>query len=136
MKYFRCSSLLKLVVLPLTLTLWLAACTSYKTLSPPYAESIASENPDAVRVTLHDETQIDLAQPTCASDTLVGLDYNWDRDSEVHMRSIKVAVKDIASIEIENEESNYGARTAAVLFGLVTIGYLAICGGFDPMQGC
>jgi len=106
MSYCRRSAFLRLFVLPFTLTLWLAACASYKTLSQPYAESIATENPDVVRITLLDETQIDVAKPRCVGDTLVGFDNeSWDRERRVYAHGIGGALADVSSIEEKSDDN-------------------------------
>jgi hypothetical protein len=52
---------------------YLAACSSWKTQEIAPEQVLAEEQPDTVRVTLTDGSQVEVYQPAASGDTLMGL---------------------------------------------------------------
>ena len=102
MLYFRRSRFIRFVILPLTLTVWVSACTSRVVIPPPYESSI-SEEPGTVMVTLDDGSRIKVYRPWIEADSLVGIVY--DTGNRAYTDTVHVALEDIVSVEGKKPEA-------------------------------
>ena len=104
---------------------YLVACSSWKTQEASPQQVLADEQPDKMRVTLSDGSQVVLEAPVVSGDTLTGV-------AEGEQRSIPLA--DVADVEVRETEA---LLTVAFVFGTVVVvgalafgvGYLIVCGG-------
>ena len=102
----------------LALLLWyVPACTTWQVqqgITPQ--QLIAARQPDAVRVTLPDSSQIVLHEPTIAGDSVAGI---------VHGRDSSVAASDVKQLAIRKVS---GGRTFGAVVGLGLLGALIAAG--------
>jgi hypothetical protein len=118
MLYFRRSPLLRRVILPLTLLAFLSACHKWVPLEPPVAQAVAEEEPGTVRVTLADNSRIDLEEPRVSGDSLVALD-----------GTARVALDDVQQIEARraNVPATVVLIAVPVVLALVGLFAVAVC---------
>lgn len=111
----RHSPLMRALVMPVTLASFLSACSSWATLKEPVAVSIAAQQPDEVRVTRTDGTELMLNSPAVQADTLSGI----LPGTRPEFGTTSVALGDVASVETwrpsTRGESNWVATDAALV---------------------
>ena len=107
-------------VLLLFLVLNLTACTSWHSVAiPSPAEFIEAEQPDRVRVTMPDGTQVELENPSVEGDELMGV--HRMRDGDRLIRSTRsVPLVEILQLEVRR----YDLARSAGVSGLVVVGLL------------
>ncbi|MEE8193417.1 MAG: hypothetical protein V3T74_11770 [Gemmatimonadales bacterium] len=104
---------------------YLVACSTWKTQEASPQQVLADEQPDKVRVTLADGSQVVLEEPVISGDTLTGV-------AEGQQRSIPLS--DVADVQVKKTEA---LLTAAFVFGTVVVvgalalgvAYAIVCGG-------
>lgn len=139
MKHLRRSTFVRLVILPFTLTLWLTACSSYRTLSPPYEQSISDEDPGTVRVTMNDGSRWEISEPIVTADSLVGADNDsWDRDSRAYTRRVSIGLGEVSEVEFKKSDISTPAAVGLGLLGVLVVAWLVDCSGREGLDaiGC
>ena len=121
MRYFRRSALLRLVVLPFTLTVWLSACHKWVALEPPYGLAIEAAQTDELRVTVAGE-QFVLKSAVVSGDTLLVAGQTLG----IHMDSLQAVDARAADIH-----ATAGTVLLAILAaGAAAFGIWALAGGY------
>ena len=103
---------------------YLVACSTWKT-QEASPQQVLAEQPDKVRVTLSDGSQVVVEEPVISGDTLTGV-------AEGQQRSIPLS--DVADVQVKKTEA---LLTAAFVFGTVVVvgavalgvAYAIVCGG-------
>ena len=103
---------------------YLVACTAWKTQEASPQQVLADEQPDKMRVTLSDGSQVVLEEPVISGDTLTGV---------AEGQQTSIPLDDVADVEVRKAQTLLTVGvvvlgTAAVLFGLAVI---AFCGDGD-----
>ncbi len=114
----RGQSTLRRFVCAALLPCYLAACTSWQTQEVSPEQALADEQPDKVRVTLTDGSQVEVHQPTVARDTLTGF-------SDGHQVSVPLA----SVSELELRESDTGKTiwlTVGIVGGVGLLGFITV----------
>ena len=99
---------------------YLVACTSWKTQEASPQQVLADEQPDKVRVTLTDGSQVVLAEPAISGETLTG-------SADGQQRSIPLA--DVADVEVKKTEALL--TSALVLGGVIVAGAVFVVIAFS-----
>jgi hypothetical protein len=110
-------------VLLLFLVLNLTACTSWHSVAiPSPAEFIEAEQPDRVRVTMQDGSQLDIEKPFVSGDQLLGKDWRtWEVNRLLgNADDVSVPLVDILQLEVRR----YDLARSAGVSGLVVVGLL------------
>ena len=110
-------------VLLLFLVLNLTACTSWHSVAiPSPAEFIEAEQPDRVRVTMQDGSQLDIEKPFVSGDQLLGKDWRtWEVNRLLgNADDVSVPLADILQLEVRR----YDLARSAGVSGLVVVGLL------------
>jgi hypothetical protein len=89
---------------------YLVACTSWKTQEASPQQVLEDEQPDKVRVTLSDGSQLVLEEPAVSGDTLSGL----DDGTPVH-----IPLANVSSIAVKGTDAAKTAGAALVVIGTV-----------------
>ena len=107
-------------VLLLFLVLHLTACMSWQSAATPSpSQFIEAEQPDRVRVTTQDGTQVELENPSVEGDELMGV--HRMRDGDRLIRSTRsVPLVEILQLEVRR----YDLARSAGVSGLVVVGLL------------
>ena len=110
-------------VLLLFLVLNLTACTSWHSVAiPSPTEFIEAEQPDRVRVTMQDGSQLDIEKPFVSGDQLLGKDWRtWEVNRLLgNADDVSVPLVDILQLEVRR----YDLARSAGVSGLVVLGLL------------
>ena len=116
MRFLRRSALLRLFVLPFTLTLLLGACQKWVPLEPPVSRALAEEHPNPVRLTLTEsEERVEFHAWRVEADSIVGVTMNGQNAS--------VPMKDVEAVEAQETSAGKSALMAGgLVVGLAAIG--------------
>ena len=96
---------------------YLVACTSWKTQEASPQQVLADDQPDKVRVTLTDGSQVVLEEPAVSGDTLSGL----DDSTPVH-----IPLADVADVEVRKTDIIPTVALVVLGLGVVFVGVAAI----------
>ena len=119
-------------VLLLFLVLNLTACTSWHSVAiPSPAEFIEAEQPDRVRVTMQDGSQLDIEKPFVSGDQLLGKDWRtWEVNRLLgNADDVSVPLADILQLEVRRPDL---ARSAGFSVGLSVLMLGALIAGASP----
>jgi len=132
MNYFRRSRFFRLAILPLTLIVWVSACTVTRTvaMNRPH-ETIAREAPDKVIVTLEDGSRRHVRGPWIEADSLFG--YVYDARNRTYSDTVRFALADITEFEERKKETSSG-RTVALVVGLIAVSVAATVIFFQALE--
>jgi hypothetical protein len=121
-------STLRRLVCAVLLPCYLAACTSWKTQKVSPEQVLADEQPDNVRVTLIDGSQVEVFQPTVSGDTLTGL-----REGQ----RVSIPLASVSELELREGDSGKTVLLAAgIVIGVgaaLVLGALIYC---ESQGGC
>jgi hypothetical protein len=97
---------------------YLVACTTWKT-QEASPQQVIAEEPDKVRVTLTDGSQVEVFQPVVSGDTLRGFD-SEDRTSRGATQGDEVSIPlaDVSTVETRGTDA---LLTTAFVFGTVVV---------------
>lgn len=122
MTYLRRSRVLRFLVVPLMIAVFLPACHKWSPVSGPLDQAISTERPDLVRVTHHDGTVTDVRSPTIQGDSLIGLPAHGPQPvpgAIITVDTVRVALSDIQGV---HEQKSDGLATGAVILGGIFVG--------------
>lgn len=123
MRAIRESAFFRRFLLPLSLALWVSACTKWSDPKLPVEEVMAEpEAPGRVRVTLFDGSRLELDAPRLHADTLKGLGKPLSRDAPRHW--VAVPLSDVRSVEVR-KANTVGTVALVGASALVTAGIIA-----------
>ncbi len=94
---------------------YLVACTSWKTQEVSPQQVLTDEQPDKVRVSLTDGSQVVLEEPVVSGDTLIGFEQDVQKS---------ILLADVSALELR--EGDGGKTTLAIIGGVILAGGLAL----------
>ena len=125
MRFLRQSRFVRSVLLPLALLMWLSACGPRKVeLASPYEQTIQTDRPGEIFVTLTNGERLRLVSPSVRADTLLGLKYA--PRTRRYTDSVTVAFSEIELIEQTARRSTATWIVAAGLGGAAVIIVLSL----------
>ena len=138
MRYLRRSAFLRVVVLPLTLTLWLGGCRKqYVAVPAPYAQTLVREELSDVMLTLDDGSRFHVHNPRIVADSLVGVVY--DAKERSYTDTVHVALAEVSAVEKRRGTPAWAYVAAgALVVGVVAwaAAYRADCRDRPNAIGC
>ena len=101
---------------------YLVACMSWKT-QDASPQQVIAEEPDKVRVTLTDGSQVEVFQPVVSGDTLIGLQ-DWKSSGDSLRTEVSIPLTDVSAIEVRETDTEW--TILAVFGGLVVVAAIAL----------
>ncbi len=129
------------IIACILLPCYLVACTSWKTQEASPQQVLEDEQPDKVRVTLTDGSQVEVYEPALSGDTLIGFEKgsrDWRKTEDTPGGAVSIPLSDVSALEVR--KSDGGLTILAVFGGLVlaagvviVVGYISLCTGDDAV---
>ncbi len=105
------------IIACILLPAYLSACMSWQTQEASPEQVLAEDEPDKVRVTLTDGSQLEVYQPSVSGDTLTGL-----REGE----QVSIPLASVTQLELREGDTGKSIAAAGIVVG---VGALLV-GGF------
>ena len=118
MSTFRTSAFVRCFLLPFALVLWLgiSSCMHWSEPKSPVDAVIAEKQPSKIRVTLADDSVMELQEPKIESDTLIGFGFTGEKKGLA--QQMKIPLTDVKRVEVRSAST---AGTLLVFLGVTTL---------------
>ena len=110
-RYFTLPRLASCVLLPA----YLAACSSWYVQEVSPQQLVTEEQPEKIRVTLTDGSQLQIEHPRVSGDTLMGYEVRGRRYSG---QQVNIPLSDVTDLAIQRTSAG---KTTALIFGMVLV---------------
>lgn len=111
---------------------FLAACSSWRVVTPTPTEYFQNQRPGEVRVTRTNSSQVTLRAPALLGDTLVGTAGGGLVQGDT-ARHISVPLRDVRTLEIRKVSVT---RTLGLFLGVALVATIICASGDQPAPGC
>ena len=122
----------------LLLLTYLPACTAWQVGTPTPAAFVQREQPDRVRVTRVDGSQIMLVTPTVHGDSLSGQRETLNPRSELTTESFALPLTEVQSVAVRKFSAGKTVLLVGAIFGVVLVAWVIDCSGRSGLSaiGC